>query len=110
MVDPNHVIMDAQLKNLTNRNLNPEDYFNLNDHERIRKANQHLIKVHVIYQSAEVHMTVLDSRYTLSDKIANFGGNFGIWVELTGFSLLGIINLFLLVLKMFCKITQCFKK
>lgn len=102
--------MDAQLKNLTNKNLNPEDEFNLNDHERIKKANQHLIKVHVIYQSAEVPMTVLDSRYTLSDKIANFGGTFGIWVELTGFSLLGIINMFLLVFKILCKMIRYPKK
>ena len=29
----------------------------------------------------------------MTDKIANFGGTFGIWAELTGVSLLGMINL-----------------
>ena len=33
-------------------------------------------------------------------KIVNFGGVFGIWAELTGFSLLGILNACLIVLKL----------
>ena len=52
------------------------------------------------YQSSDVEVIVQDIRYSLSDKIANFGGVFGIWAEFTGFSLLGIINVFLIVFKL----------
>ena len=103
-MDPNGAITEAKIKNLTKM------YFMYNTADLIRRANQHMIKVNVIYQSSKVDMTVLDSRYTLSDKIGNFGGTFGIWVELTGFPLLGIINMCLLVLKMLCKMIRYPKK
>ena len=48
-------------------------------------------------------MTVIDTRYSLSDKIAKFGGTFGIWAEITGFSLLGIINVIIIIFKMLFK-------
>ena len=51
------------------------------------------------YMSPEIEMTVLDARITLSDKIANLGGTFGKWAKLTGYSLLGIINLFIILMK-----------
>ena len=38
--------------------------------------------------------------YTTWDKFANFGGNFGIFAEITGASMLGMINFILLVIKL----------
>ena len=70
---------------------------NLSEQAKILVEN--VIIVHLKYRSSEVDMTILDSRYSDSDKIANFGGVFGIWAELTGFSLLGIINVGLIILK-----------
>ena len=67
------------------------------------KMNSNIIIIRLKFKSSEVEMTVSDARYTLSDKIANFGGTFGIWAELTGFSLLGIINIYLILFKI------CFK-
>ena len=101
--------MEAQLKNVTNRYLTPEDTRKCYIKDQFTRANKHLIKVHIVYQSSKVDMTVLDARYTLSDKIANFGGTFGIWAELTGFSLLGIINMFLLSFKLLFKLIQFHK-
>ena len=52
------------------------------------------------YKSSEIEFTKLDVRTTTTDKIANFGGTFGIWAELTGVSLLGMINLLIISFKL----------
>ena len=52
-----------------------------------------IIIVKLQYISSEVEMDKLEVRTTITDKIANFGGTYGIWAELTGCSLLGMINL-----------------
>ena len=57
------------------------------------------IIVRLKYKDAEVELTKLDVRTTTTAKIANFGGTFGIWSELTGCSLLGIINLIIITFK-----------
>ena len=41
----------------------------------------------------------VDVKYTLLDKIANFGGKFGIFAQLTGCSLLGLLNIVMIILK-----------
>ena len=51
------------------------------------------------YKSSEIEFTKLDVRTTTTDKIANFGGTFGIWAEFTGVSLLGLINLLIISFK-----------
>ena len=45
--------------------------------------------VRLLYKKSDIEFTKLDVRTTTTDKIANFGGTFGIWAELTGCSLLG---------------------
>ena len=57
-----------------------------------------IVKLH--YKSSEVEMNKLDVRTTMTDKIANFGGTFGIWAELTGCSLLGMMNLIIISVKL----------
>ena len=42
----------------------------------------------------------LDVAYSASDKVAIFGGNFGIFAEITGVSALGILNLWILIMKL----------
>ena len=46
-------------------------------------------------------INVVDAKYTLLDKFANFGGNFGIFAEITGCSFLGMLNFLILL----CKLT-----
>ena len=41
----------------------------------------------------------IDVKYTFMDKLATFGGNFGIFEMVTGWSLFGILNLGLLIFK-----------
>ena len=57
------------------------------------------IIVKLRYKSSKIEFTKLDVRTTTTDKIANFGGTFGIWAELTGCSLLGLFNLLILSFK-----------
>ena len=76
----------------------PAEFMNISEQAIILAEN--VIIVHLRYISSDVDMTVLDSRYSFSDKIASFGGMFGIFAEFTGFSLLGIINVCLIILKL----------
>ena len=46
---------------------------------------------------------ITDVKYTVFDKFANFGGNFGIFAEITGCSFLGMLNFLILLMKLiFC--------
>ena len=46
---------------------------------------------------------IIDLKYNIFDKFANFGGNFGIFAEITGCSFLGMLNFFILLFKLlFC--------
>ena len=90
LLDTNHTLMKTSLKNPTKWN--------------ISKQAEHMIKnmiiVHMEFPSSKVDMTILESIFTWSDQIATFGGIFGIWAELTGFSFLGIINILLIIMKL----------
>ena len=94
--DKGNKIMDSHLKNITAGNSNTNGQFR----KKITNMNKNMIVVDLKYQSSNVDVTKLDVRYSLSDKIANFGGTFGIWAELTRFYLLGIINIFIISFKL----------
>ena len=72
--------------------------FNVNttDDFKVSMLNS-MIVVHVRYLSPKVDF--VDTTYTIWDKFANFGGNFGIFAEITGFSFLGTLNFFFLIIK-----------
>ena len=101
-LDSNHTLIDENLKNLTWPNEYHYKFHRLEVNtglKRLKTMLKNLIIVKIIYKSPEVEMMVLDARTTLSDKIANFGGTFGIWAEFTGFSILGIVNIFVILIK-----------
>ena len=64
--------------------------------------NTIIVRLH--YKNSEIEFTKLDVRTTMTDKIANFGGTFGIWAELTGVSLLGLINLLIISIKLLIRL------
>ena len=72
--------------------------FNVNttDDFKVSMLNS-MIVVHIRYLSPKVDF--VDTTYTIWDKFANFGGNFGIFAEITGFSFLGTLNCFFLIIK-----------
>ena len=73
-----------------------------------RNLMSNIIIVRLKYKSSEIEMNKLDVRTTTTDKIANFGGTFGIWAELTGCSLLGFINLITISFKLLLTIITRF--
>ena len=101
-IDPNNTFLEDNLKQLTwPYEIHPSHGWitNSTEHKRISTMLRNMIILRVRFSDYEVDMTVQDSRTTLSDKIANLGGTYGIWAELTGCSLLGIINIFLIMMK-----------
>ena len=71
--------------------------------KRAKALMENIIIVRLKYTSSEVEISKLEVRTTMTDKIANFGGTFGIWAELTGCSLLGMINLLIIFFKLLFK-------
>ena len=67
--------------------------------KRMQTLMNTTIILRIIYESSMVNVETLDVRTTFSDKIANLGGTYGIWAELTGCSLLGIIHLLIIMFK-----------
>ena len=61
------------------------------------KMYKNAIIIHLTFMKPEVEL--VDVKYTFMDKISNFGGKFGIFAQLTGWSLIGIINLCIVLLK-----------
>ena len=57
------------------------------------------IIVHLRFQTPEIEY--IDVKYTFMDKLAIFGGNFGIFETITGWSFLGMVNLLILIIKSF---------
>ena len=86
LLDPNYVLTEKVLTNYS---------------KQAKTIASNVIIVHLKFPSSNVDMTILDARYTWSDQIASFGGIFGIWGELTGFTFLGIINMCLILVKLF---------
>ena len=91
LLDQNNTLVEASLKN--------SEFIDIAKQAEILARN--VIVVHLTFPSSKVERMVLDSKYTFSDKISAFGGTFGVWAELTGFSFLGILNIFLILLKLF---------
>ena len=58
---------------------------------------QNSIIVHLKFMTPEIDF--IEVKYSTMDKVATFGGNFGIFEMVTGWSLFGILNLGLLIFK-----------
>ena len=56
-----------------------------------------LIIIHLRFMQPEFNQ--IDVKQSTMDKFANFGGNFGIFAEITGVSFLGILNFCILLFK-----------
>ena len=55
--------------------------------------------VHVNFASSSVEMNKLDARYSVYTKIANLGGSLGLYVQITGASVLTMLHLVVLIAK-----------
>ena len=57
-----------------------------------------MIVIHLRFLKPQIHY--VDVTYSTWDKFANFGGNFGIFAEITGCTFLGMLNFIILVVKL----------
>ena len=97
-IDKSDKFLESNLKNITWPKLYDGDSGTI--YKRIRTLSNNMIIVKLKFETPTVEMTVLDSRTTLSDKIAKLGGTYGLWVQLTGCALLVLINVFVVAIKM----------
>ena len=95
MLDTNNTFRDHGLENALeslNYKIDSEHY------ENVYKIIQNFVIVHLRYKTPDIQM--IDLKYSTMDHLASFGGNFGIFAEVTGCSFLVMINIFFILVKM----------
>ena len=96
-MDTNNTLADAGLKRVWNHF---GTQYGTNYTTKRFDMIQDLIVIHLRFLQPEFNK--IDVIQTTMDKFANFGGNFGIFAEITGVSFLGILNFFILLFKILC--------
>ena len=97
-LDKNGALIDKGLRNSINAFRNFDEVRQNTFYETKRKnLLKDCIIIHLRFMRPEIDL--IDVKYTFLDKIANFGGNFGIFAEITGFSSLGILNFCVILFK-----------
>ena len=95
VMDPKDIIVEKGFKNyfyIMRKNENFTLY-------RAKKFVENAIIIHFKFLKPEIDF--IDVKYSFMDKLATFGGNFGIFEMVTGWSLFGILNLILMISKLF---------
>ena len=86
--DNDEIFYDSGLKNSSKRSRG----------ERIDGVYNSLIFVHLRFLDPKVNE--ITPKYTVGDMIGNFGGQFGLFEQVTGASFLGLLNLLILLFKL----------
>ena len=94
--NPNNTMEDKGAENLYDSRKGKVGKYFL--HNRLLNV-KNLVIVHLNFMKPEIDF--LDLKYSTLDKVANFGGKFGIFAQLTGCSFLAILNILLVVFKCF---------
>ena len=96
LMDENNTLIDEGLKKAYDVFAHGEEqYFEIN---YPKSKYMDLIVVHLQFREPEIN--VIASRYSIFDMIGTFGGQLGILEKLTGASLLGMLNLILILFKL----------
>ena len=96
--DKNQTILDQGLRNAIKALIDGTANGQFEEDYPVTKY-QDLLIVHLRFLQPRIN--IVDTKYTLTDIIAGFGGKFGIFAQLTGWSFLGILNLLILIIKIF---------
>ena len=116
-MDENEILLESSISDITWQN-EYGDYGKLligKRFKRMQSLMRNIVIVRIVYSSSVIDMDILDARSTFSDKIAKFGGTYGIWSQLTGCSFLGLIHLLIILIKIillktFTKIDWLFRQ
>ena len=76
-----------------------DNIFFLRSYMAMRRYRNQFIVIHLHFVTPEVEVNVLTAKYTVIDKIAGFGGTFGLLTQFTGCSILAIIHMIVLFFK-----------
>ena len=98
LMDENMTIIDKGFRNLYNRF--PGEKF---EGYPAKKFGD-LIVVHLKFKKPEVN--IISPKYTIFDMIGNFGGQFGLFEQVTGASFLGLINIVILIFKLIISVPR----
>ena len=93
--DLNNTITSKEYQNMFEAFKEPKTYA----HFRATHIFNDAIIIHLKFMKPEIDF--IDVKYTTMDKLATFGGNFGIFEMISGWSLFGILNLILMICKWF---------
>ena len=94
LLDKDNILNEEQLKKVFNTFASQNKYC----YDMIQQTRgQRLIVVHLRFLKPKV--TLIDLKYSSLDKIANFGGKFGLFAQLTGCSLLAIFKIVFIMFK-----------
>ena len=92
LMDANETMYDLALKDAS------KYYRQRNGYYAITDRHTSMIVIHLRFLNPEIHEITL--RYTVGDMIGNFGGQFGLFEQITGATFLGLVNLVLLLFKL----------
>ena len=94
LTDKNKTILDQAFRNAYGTFSTPTEFEN-----DFAGANYgELIVVHLQFMQPEIN--TISPKYTIFDMIGNFGGQFGLFEQVTGATFLGIINLIIILLRL----------
>ena len=95
LMDKNDIILERGLKNAYDALTESNEYSDAMPRGKYRD----MIVLHLTYTQPQID--VINTKYSITDMIASFGGKFGIFAQVTGWSFLGILNFLLLFGKLF---------
>ena len=101
-MDPNQTLTDGGLKNAFDLlKMYTEDFEDMN----AKGKYFDFIIVHLRFLQPQID--IISPKYTVSDMIANFGGQFGLFEQVSGASFLGILNLIIILIKLCLRKSNC---
>ena len=99
LTDKNNSFHDDGFKNVLNSFKTADEF------QRMKEMYKNLIIIRLKFMPPK-DMSYIDVKYTLMDRVASFGGKFGIFAQLTGCSLLGLLSLTIVILKLLFSFEQ----
>ena len=96
LMDYNQTLTDEGLRNAFNLlNVDSNEEFDI---KNAKGKYFDFIIIHLRF--LQPHIDIISPKYTVSDLIANFGGQFGLFEQVSGASFLGILNLIIIMFKL----------
>ena len=95
IMDENRTLFDQGFRNVYDSFKSKGDY---NRRVPEKSFDGEWIVVHLEFKEPEIQ--IISPKYSFFDMVGNFGGQFGLFEQVTGASFLGIINLILILIKL----------